>query len=208
MMSKKEINMTFIKINNMDSDKKDQIYISSDVMLLLSNGQKVIMKKSKAIKYYKLVDYMANLFSKDPSTKVGSLFMYPGTLQILSMGYNGMPRGVDETKQERWERPLKYKYTEHAERNAIYNAAQSGTPLRDSICVASMCPCSDCARGVIQSGCKMVITRDFEELQKDNPDVVARWKPEWDVSIEMMREAGIQIMFLTKNDIFDDDKNQ
>lgn len=180
---------------------------SQDITLTLSNGQKVIIKKTKAIKYYKLVDYMANLFSKDPSTKVGALFMYPGTLQILSMGYNGMPRGVDETKQERWERPLKYKYTEHAERNAIYNAAQSGTPLRDSICVASMCPCSDCARGVIQSGCKMVITRDFEEFQKDNPEVASRWKPEWDVSVEMMKEAGVQIMFLSKIDIFDDKKN-
>ena len=48
------------------------------------------LRLSKAIKYYKLTEYMANLFSKDPSTKVGSLFMYPETLQILSMGYNDL----------------------------------------------------------------------------------------------------------------------
>ena len=48
------------------------------------------LKLSKAVKYYKLTEYMANLFSKDPSTKVGALFMYPETLQILSMGYNDL----------------------------------------------------------------------------------------------------------------------
>lgn len=175
---------------------------------LLSNGTKAIMRKSKAIQYYKLTQSMADIFSKDPSTKVGALFIYPGTLQILSMGYNGMPRGIDETKSERWERPLKYKLTEHAERNAIYNSAQSGTALRDSICVASLCPCSDCARGIIQSGCKMLITRDVVEIQKEIPDVVKRWKPEWDVSIDMMREAGIVIIFLTKDELDKADKSQ
>ncbi len=53
-------------------------------------GDQIIIKRSKAIKYYKLTVQMANLFSKDPSTKVGALFMYPGTLQILSMGYNDL----------------------------------------------------------------------------------------------------------------------
>ncbi|VBB17708.1 deoxycytidylate deaminase [Yasminevirus sp. GU-2018] len=184
--------------NKTDDQKSQQ---SLDLSITMSNGQKVLMKRSKAIKYYKLTEFFANTFSKDPSTKVGAVFLYPGTLQVLSMGYNGMPRNVDETIAERWERPLKYKFTEHAERNAIYNAAQSGTPLRDSICVASMCPCADCARGVIQSGCKMVITRDVDELQRENPDVVSRWKPEWDVSIGMMQEAGVQIMFLTKAEL-------
>ena len=187
-----------IKLDSLNEPKIEQ---TSDLTITMSTGQKVLMKRSKAIKYYKLTEFFANTFSKDPSTKVGALFLYPGTLQVLSMGYNGMPRNVDETIAERWERPLKYKFTEHAERNAIYNAAQSGTPLRDSICVASMCPCADCARGVIQSGCKMVITRDVEELQRENPEVVSRWKPEWDVSIGMMQEAGVQIMFLTKAEL-------
>lgn len=174
---------------------------NNDVTLQLSNGQNIVMKRAKAIKYYKLTEYMAQTFSKDPSTKVGALFIYPGTLQILSMGYNGMPRGVDETIKERWERPLKYMLTEHAERNAIYNAAQAGTSLRDSICVASMCPCFDCARGIIQSGCKMVITRDINELQKNNPEVAERWKEGWDISIPMMREAGVHIMMLNDDEL-------
>lgn len=177
-------------------------YKSGDISLTLSNGQTFSMRRSKAIKYYKLTEFMAQTFSKDPSTKVGALFMYPGTMQILSMGYNGMPRNVDETIAERWERPLKYMYAEHAERNAIYNAAQCGTPLRDSICVASMCPCCDCARGIIQSGCKMVITRDINEILKTDPEVAARWNEGWQISILMMLEAGIKIMMLNDEELY------
>lgn len=179
-----------------------------DSKILLSNGSEVVMRRSKAIKYYKLTQYMAKLFSKDPSTKVGALFMCPGTLHILSMGYNGMPRNIDESKAERWERTLKYKMVEHAERNAIYNAAHSGVSLRDSICVASLCPCSDCARGLIQSGCKMIITRDINDIQGSgiSPDVIKRWSHEWDVSIGMMRESGIEIVFLSGDEIDSSDQ--
>lgn len=194
---------TYYKINSKCvrvDDTELNIPTILDQTITLFSGQCVVIKRAKAIKYYKLTEYMAQLFSKDSSTKVGALFMYPGTLQILSMGYNGMPRNVIETK-ERTERPLKYKFTEHAERNAIYNAAQSGTPLRDSVCVTSLCPCTDCTRGIIQSGCKMVITMCIDDTQRNKPDVVSRWRPDWHVSICMMHEAGVQIMFLTKAEL-------
>jgi dCMP deaminase len=184
-------------VTNDQIDKFDQY--RCDISLLMSNGQVSRVKRSKAIKYFKLTKQMANIFSKDPSTKVGALFIYPGTLQILSMGYNGMPRGFDESIAERWARPLKYQLVEHAERNAIYNAAQAGTPLRDSICVASMCPCNDCARGIIQSGCKMVIT--CHSSCYDDQDLVSRWKPGWDLSIAMFQEVGVKVMFLYRDEI-------
>lgn len=158
-----------------------------------------MISKEKAIKYYKLTVSMATIFSKDPSTKVASLFIYPDTMQILSMGYNGMPRGIDETIKSRWERPLKYKLTEHAERNAIYNAAQSGTSLKNSICVVSMFPCADCTRGIIQSGCKMVISLKLDD--SGSKERIDRWKSDWDISLMMLQEAKIQIMFLSKSDI-------
>ena len=112
-----------------------------------------------------------------------------------------MPRRVNETLSDRWVRPLKYKLIEHAERNAIYNAAQSGTPLRDSICVVSMFPCSDCTRGIIQSGCQMCISRDIACLERDDPVTVGRWKDDWEISMMMMREAGISLLFLTKEEL-------
>jgi dCMP deaminase len=173
--------------------------------LVLSNGRSTVMKRSKAIKYYRLTKYIANEFSKDLSTKVGSIFIYPETMQVLSMGYNGMPRKINENLPSRWERPLKYKFTEHAERNAIYNAAQSGTPLRDSICVVSLFPCSDCVRGIIQTGCKMVISENFYEYEKSNnameQERFNRWKSDWDISMEMLKEADVQIILLRKSEI-------
>lgn len=185
--------------NNLSNNIQNIITCNDKQLLKLTDGQTFIMNRSKAIKYYKLTKFMAKEFSKDESTKVGALFMYPGTLQILSMGYNGMPRGVNELKEVRWQRPLKYRFVEHAERNAIYNAAQSGISLKDAICVVTMFPCADCARGIIQSGCKMVISLNLNECY-DNEKFV-RWMPDWEISLEMFKEADVKLMFLTKTEV-------
>lgn len=165
----------------------------------MSNGQKAFMRRSKAISYYKHACSIAANFSKDPSTKVGAVFIYPGTLHTLSNGYNGMPRGIDEKIAKRWERPLKYKLTEHAERNAIYNAAMSGTSLTDSICITSLFPCADCARGIIQSGCKLVVSLALAD--SGDQDRIERWMPDWDISMMMLKEAGVKLMFLRKHEL-------
>lgn len=57
--------------------------------------------------------------SKDPSTQVGALVVTSDNRQC-SLGYNGFPAGVEETA-ERWERPEKYEWVIHAEKNAIAN---------------------------------------------------------------------------------------
>ncbi len=152
------------------------------------------MDKTKAIKYFKLVRYMADLFSKDPSTKVGCLLLAPESFQILSLGYNGFSRGVNEQIESRWERPIKYKFCEHSERNCIYNAARSGTSTNNSIAVTTLYPCCDCCRALIQSGIKTVVTvtPDFEDK---------RWGEDFELSKIMFEEAGINMMFLTEEEI-------
>jgi len=154
---------------------------------------------AKAVKYYRLARFMANTFSKDESTKVAALFIAPLTHEILTLGYNGMPRGIDETRLERLERPLKYEYFEHAERNAIFNAARTGTSLKNSICIVTLFPCSDCARGIIQSGSKMVISLD--PLKVNDEQTIERWKDKWSTSKTMLEEAGVVIYFLDKTDV-------
>ncbi len=165
------------------------------------------IRKNKAVKYYKLVCSMAEIFSKDPSTKVASLFLYPDSLQIISMGYNGMARGIDESDTTKWERPIKYKYVEHAERNAIYNAAFNGVSLRNSICVVTLFPCADCARGIIQCGAKMIVSKELD--MKDEKS--QRWKEDWEISLKMFEEAGVTVVFLNNADLgieeIDNDKN-
>ena len=49
--------------------------------------------------------------SKDRSTKVGAIIVGPDN-EIVSTGYNGFPRGINDDIKERHERPLKYKFTD------------------------------------------------------------------------------------------------
>lgn len=96
--------------------------------------------------------------SKDPSTKVGCVIVSKDNV-ILSMGFNGFPRGVCETHPERWERPEKYYWVEHAERNAIFNAARVGVSLNGAKAYLNWepKPCADCTRALIQVGITEII---------------------------------------------------
>ncbi len=140
---------------------------------------------SKIIKFYKLAKYQADIFSKDPNKKVCALFIAPETYQILSTGYNGMPRGFNEN-EERWKRPVKYKYVVHAEANGIYNSSLFGVSLKGSICIVTMFPCSNCAKGLIQVGIKSIYTI---EPNLDHE----RWGDDFRYSLELLQESNIEI---------------
>ena len=96
--------------------------------------------------------------SKDPSTQVGACIVSEDN-KILSIGYNGFPRGCSDDKIS-WEREgefaeTKYPYVCHAELNAILN--YTGTTLRGSRIYVALFPCNECAKAIIQSGIKEVI---------------------------------------------------
>ena len=101
--------------------------------------------------------FLISTWSKDPSTKTGAVVVGPDR-EIRATGYNGLVRGVDDSVQERMERPTKYDFFEHAERNAVYNACLTGTSLKGCTLYATHAPCTDCARAIIQSGIKTVVT--------------------------------------------------
>jgi dCMP deaminase len=128
--------------------------------------------------------------SKDRSTKVGCVLVGQDN-EVLSVGFNGFPRGVNDDVEERHERPLKYQFVEHAERNAVYNAARQG--IKTLGCKAYLnCyspPCQDCTRALIQPGLKEIITTDipFPGLGAGVAYHVS------DSSIAMLQEA--EIMF-------------
>jgi dCMP deaminase len=126
--------------------------------------------------------------SEDESTKCGSVIVGLSN-QVISTGYNGFPRGVTNLP-ERNERPIKYKYFEHAERNAIYNAARSGVSTLGSVIYMTGYPCCDCARAIIQAGITAIILPGARK----NAEFVARWKDNLEVAIPMLREAGVKII--------------
>lgn len=95
--------------------------------------------------------FWAELCSKDPSSKVGCLIVAHDGSE-LSSGYNGMPRGVNDSAVERMIRPEKYFWMQHAEENAIAQAARHGIKLEGAVAFVTHPPCSRCAGMMINAG--------------------------------------------------------
>lgn len=108
--------------------------------------------------YFMSIAILSAQRSKDPSTKVGACIVSDDH-KVLSLGYNGMPTGIDETKIP-WNRDgddqyeTKYPYVCHAELNAILNSNHN---LKGATCYVTLFPCNECAKAIIQSGIKKVI---------------------------------------------------
>ena len=140
--------------------------------------------------YFLELAEVVKLKSKDKSTQIGAVVVGEGK-NVLSTGYNSFPRGLDDSLQERQERPEKYFWIEHAERNAIYNAALEGVSLKNStIYLTSGLPCMDCARGIVNSGikvvwCKRVCTTKNKE----------KWEESQMKSLQLLNECGIEICY-------------
>ena len=134
--------------------------------------------------------------SKDNSMGVGCVIVGPDN-EVRSTGYNGFPRKIEYSKV-RMERPEKYIWTEHAERNAVFNAARVGIPLDGCrayiACVpqerGGIAPCADCTRALIQSG----ITEIIEYKTKQNKEDGERtWVAGQLKAIDMLNEAGVRL---------------
>lgn len=126
--------------------------------------------------------------SKDRNTKLGSVIVDQEHATI-STGYNSFPRGIDDNVDARFERPEKYFWFEHAERNAIFGAARNGTPLRGCKIYCAWMPCADCARAIIQVGIVEVILDGALYEARSNDPV---WSESFKRSIQMFDEAGVR----------------
>ncbi len=135
------------------------------------------------------VAQLIGTWSKDQSRKVGCVIV--GTAnQILSSGYNGFVRGVDDDLADRHERPAKYEWTEHAERNAIFNAARTGIALQGATMYLPWFPCAACARAIVQVGLKTLVAI---RPKREDP----QWGDQFEVSEQLLREAGVEIRYLS-----------
>jgi dCMP deaminase len=140
--------------------------------------------------YFLGIAEQVKLKSKDESTQIGAVIVGKDK-EILSTGYNSFPRGLNDNLKERQERPEKYFYFEHAERNAIYNAARVGIPINDSeIYLTAGVPCCDCARGIINSGIKKVHCK--KECTTKNKE---KWEEQQTKSLVMFQECGVEVIY-------------
>lgn len=138
-------------------------------------------------RFFELSDYISQ-WTEDRDFKVGAVIV-DQDLVIRSTGYNGLPRGVSDKDDTRFDRTSgeKFFWFEHAERNAIYNAARMGTPLNDCTIYVNRFPCADCARAIIQSGIATVFC-------PPKPEHDGALDHSFDVSEVLLKEAGLTVL--------------
>jgi dCMP deaminase len=153
-------------------------------------------KKSKQIWDRRFLELAAHIggWSKDRSAKTGCVIIGPDRL-VRSTGYNGFPRGIDDDQPARHVRPAKYHWTEHAERNAIYNAARLGISTEGCTCYINWFPCIDCARAIIQAGLVRVVGL---EPDRDDP----KWGADFHFALDLFKEAGLELSLFDVPDLF------
>lgn len=141
-------------------DGKPEVY--DDIQYINKKENKCSGKRKDYISWHEYFMGVANLAayrSKDPSTQVGACIVDTDNT-ILSIGYNGFPRGCSDDEFP-WGRDgnnaydTKYMYVAHAELNAILNS--NGKSLKGSTLYVSLFPCNECAKAIIQSGIKHII---------------------------------------------------
>jgi dCMP deaminase len=128
-------------------------------------------------------------WSKDPSTKVGAVFVNEEKHRELSAGYNGFPRGIKDDDRLN-NREIKYKLVVHAEMNGIFNAVNNGVTLDGcSLYVWGLPICSECAKGIIQVGVKKIyVKKQFVDNE--------RWKESWKLTQQIFSEAEIKVIVI------------
>ena len=95
--------------------------------------------------------------SKDPSSKMGCVIVDQNK-RVISLGYNGMLQGADESKMTLSERPMKYYFAIHSEMNALIFAHQdlTGCTLYNKVAT-----CENCLKYCLQAGIKRFVYREL-----------------------------------------------
>jgi len=127
---------------------------------------------------------LVSTWSKDPSTKVGAVIVDSDNT-VISVGFNGLPRRIQDTDQRLNNRDIKLKMIIHAEINAIITAKR---PLNGTtIYTYPFMSCSQCTGMIIQSGiCRHISYKTNNE----------RWKDSFDLALEMFDEARVIVNLL------------
>ena len=112
------------------------------------------------------------------TTKVGAVAVGSHN-EILETGYNGIPRGVEDTS-ERLERPAIYLWGSHAEENLVASAARQRL-AGSTVYVTHLC-CNTCARMLINAGvAKVVVGNGATSMPTEL----------FDIARTMFNEAGV-----------------
>ena len=128
-------------------------------------------------RFFSLAELVAS-WSKDLSTSVGCVIV-DSDKRIVSLGFNGPPRGVSDVYDSREQ---KLRRTIHAEANALHFA---GRDVTGCTMFVTHPPCAHCAAHIIQRGISKVI------YACPGQGFIDRWREDYYEALDMFREAGV-----------------
>lgn len=133
----------------------------------------------------------AQTFSDDQHTKVGVMIRLADPTRLPIFGTNRLPMGVRKLP-ERLERPEKYLWIEHAERDGLMQVINGGYRTSGADMYLPWFPCPDCARAIVNARIDTLYcyAPTPAELTDD------KWK--FDRSLAILIEGGINIVDVPK----------
>lgn len=136
--------------------------------------------------YFMNIAKVASLRSNCVKRKVAAVIVKDK--RIISTGYNGTPRGIKNCCDGGCPRCNSFGPSgkglgeclcSHAEENAIVQAAYHGASIKDATIYTTFSPCLICTKMILNSGIKEVVYNASYPLE--------------DVSLKLLKEAGIQV---------------
>lgn len=153
--------------------------------IILAARKKEEARQLKWDRFYLGLAEQTAMASKDPSTQTGAVFVDP-ELGVISLGYNGFPRGIADTDERLNDRPTKYALIVHCEMNALITAQRS---VRGSTLYTwPFMSCDRCCVHMIQAGVTRVVA------PKAAPDKEERWGEAFVKTRALFKEAGIPLV--------------
>lgn len=119
-------------------------------------------------------------WSKDDGAKVGCVIV-DRKQRVVSLGYNGFARGVDDTIKNRDQKLMR---TLHAEDNALSFASRS---VEGCTAYITHAPCAPCTARLIQHGIDRIV------FNRPDEGFLNRWGQSYMESLQMMYEAGVDL---------------
>ena len=162
-------------------DRNNPVFSYTDQIDLIS-GARVVASWNE---YFMAIAQVTSRKSRDPSTQIGCVIVDQDN-QIVATGFNGPCRGMDDNDPDIHQRPAKYDYYEHAERNAIYSAARRGVATKGCklyLAGKHFC-CHQCARAIVQAGIVEVFMTEPDYTSVDY---------KFDIAMEHLVEAKVRV---------------
>jgi dCMP deaminase len=126
-------------------------------------------------------------WSKDPSKQVGAVLAKDKFRFVV--GYNGFPPGISDTDARLRDNETKQQLINHAELNAVLNAAKNNFQTDGSSLYVSYHPCHNCARVIVGAGVRKVVCPP----PIDDPS--SKWFRSHRVAQMILSEANVQLIY-------------